>query len=332
MYLSGQTQHPTMTLNRQLSFVLLLLVSISAFSQERTLYFTVDGAPAPADSAQKIRKGVLENGKWHVLEYDKFIGLPFSEAWYLDADFLTADGPYIQFQPVERAKIATRGQFDHGKKMGLWISFSNDGVSTDSTFYADNHVTSHRGYYLNGRLRDSVWTAPDGTGISRGYWEDGKPEHTGQVTNWEKSGPWSYYTRQGILCSVETMQADTIASATDYDAAGKNPRPHKGDYEMESEYRGGVRRWLTYLGNAMSEDKLPKNFLEGKTPQGTVVVEFIVDEQGQIGDVRVQQSVCDELDVCACNIIRKSGRWTPGVQHNRPVKTYKRQPLTFRLE
>jgi len=321
-----------MTLNRQIFLALSLLASISAFSQEKTLYFTVDGKPALADNAQKIRKGVLENGKWHVLEYDKFIGLPSSEAWYLDAGFLTADGPYIEFQPIERAKIATRGQFDHGKKTGLWISISNNGECTDSTFYTNNHVTFHRGYYLGGHLRDSVQTAPDGTGTSKGYWEDGKPEHTGQFTNWEKSGPWSYYTRQGILCSVETMQADTIASAMDYDAAGTPPQPHKGDYELESEYRGGTRRWLTYLGNAMSEDKLPKNFLEGKTPQGTVVIEFVVDEQGEPGNIRVQQSVCTELDEYASNVIRRSGRWTPGIQHNRHVKTYKRQPLTFRTE
>ncbi|MBS1565582.1 MAG: TonB family protein [Bacteroidetes bacterium] len=255
-----------------------------------------------------------------------------SESWYLDSNFQVRDGGYTQFQAYNRSKVAVRGQYDRGKKSGTWVSYSDNGKSTDSGFYSGGHLTRYRSYYPNGKLSDSAWIGADGKGISIGYRENGLPEHKGQYSNWQKTGPWSYYTKEGILCTVETMQADTIVSAVDYDAQGGNPHPHTGAFEKESDYPGGVSRWIDYLRSCMTEDKLPKAFLAGKTPQGTVVIMFVVDEGGNVGDIRVQHSVFNQLDELACNIIRKSGRWIPAVQHNRNVKSYKRQPIVFRLE
>jgi len=65
--------------------------------------------------------------------------------------------------------------------------------------------------------------------------------------------------------------------------------------------------------------------------QGAVVVQFIVDKGGMVSDVEAisgPQELRDE----AVRVIKKSGKWTPAVQNGRQVKSYKKQPIVFRLE
>jgi len=40
----------------------------------------------------------------------------------------------------------------------------------------------------------------------------------------------------------------------------------------------------------------------------------------------------NELRAEAVRVIKKSGKWTAAVQNGRQVKSYKKQPITFRLE
>jgi protein TonB len=66
---------------------------------------------------------------------------------------------------------------------------------------------------------------------------------------------------------------------------------------------------------------------------GTVVVQFIVDKEGNVSDVSAisgpsEGGLRDE----AVRVIKKSGKWTPAVQNGRQVKSYKKQPIVFKLE
>ena len=46
--------------------------------------------------------------------------------------------------------------------------------------------------------------------------------------------------------------------------------------------------------------------------QGRITVQFTVDEDGKVDDVKVLKGVCEELDNEAMRVIKKSPRWTPG--------------------
>ena len=65
--------------------------------------------------------------------------------------------------------------------------------------------------------------------------------------------------------------------------------------------------------------------------QGTVVVQFIVDKEGNVSDVEAISGP-NELREEAVRVIKKSGKWTPAIQNGRQVKSYKKQPIKFRLE
>lgn len=97
--------------------------------------------------------------------------------------------------------------------------------------------------------------------------------------------------------------------------------------EIESEYPGGAAAWQRYLNKTL---RYPQEAIDNEV-QGTVVIQFIVDKEGMVSDVEAisgPQELRDE----AIRVIKKSGKWTPAVQNGRQVKSYKKQPIVFRLE
>jgi protein TonB len=97
--------------------------------------------------------------------------------------------------------------------------------------------------------------------------------------------------------------------------------------EIESEYPGGAAAWARYLNkNLHYPDDAVNNEI-----QGDVVVQFIVDKEGNVSDVEAVSGP-NELRDEAVRVIKKSGKWTPAVQNGRQVKSYKKQPIKFRLE
>jgi periplasmic protein TonB len=97
--------------------------------------------------------------------------------------------------------------------------------------------------------------------------------------------------------------------------------------EIESEYPGGVGAWARYLNKNLH---YPEEAVNSEI-QGDVVVQFIVDKEGNVSDVEAVSGP-NELRDEAVRVIKKSGKWTAAVQNGRQVKSYKKQPIKFRLE
>jgi protein TonB len=97
--------------------------------------------------------------------------------------------------------------------------------------------------------------------------------------------------------------------------------------EIESEYPGGAAAWQRYLNRNL---RYPQEAIDNEV-QGAVVVQFIVDKEGNVSDVEAISGP-QELRAEAVRVIKKSGKWTPAVQNGRQVKSYKKQPIVFRLE
>jgi periplasmic protein TonB len=97
--------------------------------------------------------------------------------------------------------------------------------------------------------------------------------------------------------------------------------------EIESTYPGGAAAWQRYLNRNL---RYPQDAIDNEI-QGPVVVQFIVDKEGNVSEVEAISGP-NELRDEAVRVIKKSGKWTPAVQNGRQVKSYKKQPIVFRLE
>ncbi len=73
-----------------------------------------------------------------------------------------------------------------------------------------------------------------------------------------------------------------------------------------------------------------KALLEGV--QGRVMVDFIIEKDGRVTDVRVVKGVSPELDAEAVKVISASPKWKPGRVAGNKVRTSMMIPVEFRLE
>ena len=97
--------------------------------------------------------------------------------------------------------------------------------------------------------------------------------------------------------------------------------------EMESDYPGGFSAWKRFLERNL---RFSQEAIDNQV-QGTVVVQFIVDKDGNVSDVQAISGPPEHYAE-AVRVIKKSGKWTPAIQNGRQVKSFKKQPIVFRLE
>jgi protein TonB len=96
--------------------------------------------------------------------------------------------------------------------------------------------------------------------------------------------------------------------------------------EIESEYPGGMPAWQRFLNRNL---RYPQDAID-QGVEGFVTVQFIVDKEGNVSNVEAVSGPT-ELRAEAIRVIKKSGKWTPAIQNGNPVKSYKKQPIGFRL-
>jgi periplasmic protein TonB len=97
--------------------------------------------------------------------------------------------------------------------------------------------------------------------------------------------------------------------------------------EIESDYPGGFNAWKRFLERNL---RFSQEAIDNQI-QGTVVVQFIVDRDGNISDVQAISGPPEHYAE-AVRVIKKSGKWTPAIQNGRQVKSFKKQPIVFRFE
>lgn len=96
--------------------------------------------------------------------------------------------------------------------------------------------------------------------------------------------------------------------------------------QIESQYPGGIAAWQRFIRRTMV---IPQDAIDNGIG-GTVVVQFIVDKEGKVSDVKAISGP-DELRDEAVRVIKKSGNWTPAIQNGMKVKSYKRQPIVIQV-
>ena len=117
-----------------------------------------------------------------------------------------------------------------------------------------------------------------------------------------------------------TVTIDTALTAKDLDRVQKK-------VEIESKFPGGERGWINFLQENIT---YPKKAVRKKI-QGTVVLQFIVDRDGTVSDIEAISGP-EELQQGAIDVLKKTPNWIPATQGGRKVKSYKKQPIVFRIE
>lgn len=110
--------------------------------------------------------------------------------------------------------------------------------------------------------------------------------------------------------------------------------PHEPDTVYDSvdqmpEFPGGQEKLVSYLVNAVHYTEASR----ANKIQGTVMVEFVVMNDGHIAHVKTlkKPNGGDELEKEALRVVSAMPAWTPGIKNKKPVKVSYVLPIQFRL-
>lgn len=92
-------------------------------------------------------------------------------------------------------------------------------------------------------------------------------------------------------------------------------------------FRGGESALLQFI----SQNLVYPVIAQEQEIQGSVILEFVVEKDGSIGDVKVIKSLSKECDQAAIDVVRKLPRFTPAKKQGKPVAVKFRLPIRFRF-
>ena len=98
--------------------------------------------------------------------------------------------------------------------------------------------------------------------------------------------------------------------------------------EQMPQFPGGDAELMRYLQSHMN---YPPMAAENNV-QGRVVVQFVVDKTGRVGEVKVVRSVDRDLDKEAVRVCKSLPKFTPGRQNGQAVSVWYTLPVTFKLQ
>jgi len=98
--------------------------------------------------------------------------------------------------------------------------------------------------------------------------------------------------------------------------------------DKEASFPGGVKEWIRYLQKNL---RYPEEAIESGAG-GSITVQFIVDREGNISEVKALTDLGYGLADEAIRIIKRGPKWIPAEQGGRKVKYRHHQRITFELQ
>jgi protein TonB len=97
--------------------------------------------------------------------------------------------------------------------------------------------------------------------------------------------------------------------------------------ENMPEFPGGDVALRTYIAQNVKYPEIAKeNGLSGK-----VFVQFVINQKGEVQDVKIARGVDPALDKEAIRVVQGLPKWKPGSQRGKPVKVSYTVPINFQL-
>ena len=150
-----------------------------------------------------------------------------------------------------------------------------------------------------------------------------------------KGNPTKNRTNNQGEFQLEGQQGDTIKVALNQEYTTENiiltADAENLTVELKKvvmpEYPGGPAECMKFLSKNI---RYPKKARENGT-QGRVVVQFVVDKDGSIDDIKIVKSVSWELNDEAKRVVKRMPKFKPGTVGGEPIRMRFTMPIMFRL-
>ena len=143
----------------------------------------------------------------------------------------------------------------------------------------------------------------------------------------------------GTYCFDDTGEPVTLKEPLEepeivfgqYDVVVEKPKRSEDEIfkavEQMPQFPGGEAALMKYIDSHIQyPPEAKKNNIQGR-----VVVQFVVDKTGKVGEVKVVRSVDKDLDKEAVRLIKTLPKFIPGRQNGQTVAVWYTLPITFKL-
>jgi len=123
------------------------------------------------------------------------------------------------------------------------------------------------------------------------------------------------------------VNIDEPVGTSDQKVTEEDPNKIFTSVENQPDFPGGIEKFYAYLGKSINFPAIAK---ENGT-QGRVIVQFVVEKDGSLTDIKVLRGIGDGCDEEAVRVLKKSPHWKPGIQNGRAVRCMYTVPIAFTL-
>ena len=98
--------------------------------------------------------------------------------------------------------------------------------------------------------------------------------------------------------------------------------------EQMPQFPGGEAALMKFLSSHIN---YPPMAAENNV-QGKVILQFVVEMDGHVGEVKIARAVDKDLDKEAVRVVKSLPKFTPGRQNGHPVRVWYTLPVNFKLQ
>jgi TonB family protein len=310
---------------------ILIFIGLSSFAQKQNVYFLTDSdkyvsTQDSADYIRIVREPDRASTLFNVFEYYPN-GKPKSLGKSSTIEPPTYEGEFATF-------------YANGKKKRIFHFSNNRLVGPQYDYYPNGqlyHVKDYAPHILYDDADDKFTFSEEYDSLGTQRIKEGNGYHTeydsdfkqivdeGPVKNGKPDGNWKGFDKDVKVKFVETYHNDSLVSGISVGEHGDTVKYTVR--EVKPHYKTGTKGFIRYLVKNIYYPDYEKTY----NIQGVVVLQFIVEKDGKVSNVKVTQHVSKNLDNEAASVIKDCKDWVPGIQYGRYVRSYFIVPINFAL-
>lgn len=230
------------------------------------------------------------------------------------------DGANIKRIDVLKDKYATDKYGDKGKNGVIEMTSKKDvdkqqptvwKVPDNVLYVLDGKILSKEAYNKLDKKTIAAMNVLKGKAATDKYGDKGK---NGVIEITSKD------TKQSSLNNVDKL----LIAVSD-----TNSKPVFTEAQIEPQFPGGTEAWNNYLAKQLDASVLAKR----NAPPGiyTVTLSFIVDENGNLSDIKALNDPGFGAAAEAVRVIKQGPKWLPAIQNGQKVAFASKQKIAFKI-
>ncbi len=276
-------------------------VVFSCYAQQKSYLFFLDQnlTFTSRDSALIIGNGNYEAGSFKLDCYNKFSKKLILTLHSTDTTLTNLDGRFISY--FENGLIENEGYYKKNIIDSTWITRDSTGAVTDSIKYSNGKTITHASFIYFKNNQVSIYELTDSI------------KNTYQYISFDSTGQ-------------KIFDANFIGDNGIYSRYDSSKVASQNVFSREI-VEADCSEWLDYIRKNLHSN-IP--FQRGATPGAyTTITKFTIEINGNISTVIPETHFGFGMEDEAMRVIKRGPKWIPASLFGIPVKSVRRQPITF---